>query len=137
MSRSHTGIMSTSCTTVTFIDSTRITTTNVSHPATRCTSNMTISTGKGVAMSRCRMGIMSTTCTMDAGTRLTASTTTNTDTDACNDLRVRPQPWYHAPACPSLRRFAFRSVRAGPISSYAYVTMAAVVIVSPLRASDS
>jgi hypothetical protein len=32
---------------------------------------------------------------------------------------------------------AFNSVRAWSIWSYAYVTMAAVVIVSPLRASDS
>jgi hypothetical protein len=32
---------------------------------------------------------------------------------------------------------AFSSVRAWSIWSYAYVTIAAVVIVSPLRASDS
>jgi hypothetical protein len=79
MSRSRTGIMSTTCTTVTFIDGTRIITTNVSHPATRCTNIMTMSTVEDVAMSRSRTGIMSTMCTTGAGTRLTASTTTSTD----------------------------------------------------------
>jgi hypothetical protein len=82
MSRSRTGIMSTIYTTVTFTDSTRITTTNASHPATWCTSLMTMFTVKDVAMLRSRTGIMSTTCMTGVGTRLTAGTTTSTDADA-------------------------------------------------------
>ncbi|OIN78467.1 hypothetical protein BMG05_24425 [Mycobacterium malmoense] len=79
---SRMGITSTMCTTATFIEGTRITTTNASHPATRCTSNMTMCTAKDAAMLPFRMGITSTTCTTDAGMRLTASTTTSTDRHA-------------------------------------------------------
>src|ERR1700733_15461667 len=79
MSPSRMGTMSTTCTTVTFIDDTTITTTNANRPATPCLRITTTSTAKDAVMSRSRMGTMSTTCTTGAGTRHTASTTTSTD----------------------------------------------------------
>src|SRR5271168_2370063 len=79
MSRSRMGTMSTTCTTVTFIDDTTITTTNANRPATPCMRITTTSTVTVVVMWPCRTGTMSTTCTTGADMLRTASTTTSTD----------------------------------------------------------
>src|SRR5246127_5114821 len=80
--RFRTGITSTTCTTVIFIDRTKITTTNAYHPATRYMRLMTMCTARDVAMLRSHTGITSTTCTTGAGTPLTATTTTSTEAGA-------------------------------------------------------
>src|SRR5882757_3336883 len=79
MSRSRMGTMSTTCTTVTFIDDTTITTTNANRPATPCMRITTTSTAKDAVTWPCRTGTMSTTCTTGAGTPRTASITTSTN----------------------------------------------------------
>ena len=82
MSRFRMATMWTTCTTVTFIDGTTITTTNANLPATPCTRIMTMSTVTAAAMWPSRTATMSTICTTVADTPLTTSTTTSTSVGA-------------------------------------------------------